>query len=191
MRSTAYPSGTLAPTPVSTVSGTTYHRQASVVAADAITILSNSWSDANSNAALAAVTRQTPRSIPPLSRQCSHCFCSAPTRTGTRFTAAASKISRACWKTGTRAARGISPSTVHLRCSTTAMQATQHVAANRQLLQRPKPAMVFRFDLAEQQSAGLPRGVRLQPRPVEHTLTSMPFPKCSPCRLLHPCFLAA
>jgi hypothetical protein len=52
--STAYPSGTSAPTPVATVSGTTYNRQASVVAADAITILSNAWSDANSNAALSS-----------------------------------------------------------------------------------------------------------------------------------------
>lgn len=50
--SSAYPSGTSAPNPVSTVSGTAYTRQASVIAADAVTILSNSWADSTSNAAL-------------------------------------------------------------------------------------------------------------------------------------------
>jgi len=43
--SSAYPSGTSAPAPVVTISGSTYTRQPSVVAADAVTILSNVWGD--------------------------------------------------------------------------------------------------------------------------------------------------
>jgi hypothetical protein len=57
--SSAYPSGTSAPSPVATVSGTTYTKQPSVVAADAVTILSNSFSDNTSGPPIDAASNTT------------------------------------------------------------------------------------------------------------------------------------